>query len=162
MANTIVHNETMTSRERVLAALEHRQPDRVPRDLGGATATGINVVAFRNLVDYLGLDEEVSLFSERVRLANLSEAILTRFKSDTRPLMPGGAFGVGQPNEDGTFTDGYGIVRILPDDERGHWYVVRSPLTGEVSKQDIAAAAKTWPGPTDRPGLHRRSGRAGA
>ena len=70
--NNREHQHTaMTPRERVLAALELREPDRVPRDLGGTTATGINVVAYRNLVDYLGWDEEVSFFSERVRLADL-------------------------------------------------------------------------------------------
>lgn len=138
----------MTSRERVLAALEHRQPDRVPRDLGGTTATGINIVAYRNLVDYLQLDEPVRLLSERVRLAEISEPILARSKSDTRCIMPGGSFGVGKPNGDGTFVDGYGIVRSLPD-ERGHWYVVRTPLSGEITRHDIAAAAKMWPDPAD-------------
>jgi len=138
----------MTSRERVLAALEHRQPDRVPRDLGGTTATGINLIAYRNLIDYLRLDEEIILFSERVRLADLSDAVLARFKSDTRCVMPGGSFGVGEPNDDGTYTDGYGIVRALPG-ERGHWYVVRTPLTGEISRHDVAAATRTWPDPTD-------------
>jgi uroporphyrinogen decarboxylase len=141
-------NQTMTPRERVLAALEHRQPDRVPRDVGGTTATGINVIAYKNLVSYLGLDEEVILFSERVRLAKLSETLLTLFGSDTRMVMPGGAFDVGEPNDDGTFTDGYGVVRALPD-ERGHWYVVRSPHIGQVSKGDIAAAASKWPDPAD-------------
>jgi uroporphyrinogen decarboxylase len=62
--------------------------------------------------------------------------------------MPGGAFGVGQANPDGTFSDGYGIVRALPG-ERGHWYVVRSPLSGEVSRHDVAAAARNWPDPGD-------------
>jgi uroporphyrinogen decarboxylase len=139
---------TMTPRQRVLAALEHRQPDRVPRDLGGTTASGINIVAYRNLVNALGLAEPATLFSERIRLANLSEATLGRFGSDTRPVVPGGAFGVGQPSGDGTFTDGYGVVRALPD-ERGHWYVVRSPLTGEISRDDVAAAARNWPDPAD-------------
>ncbi len=140
--------DAMTSRERVLAALEHRQPDRVPRDLGGTTATGINTVAYRNLVNYLGLDEEVKLFSQRVRLAEVSEAVLARFKSDTRCVMPGGSFGVGEPNGDGTFTDGYGIVRALPG-EKGHWYVVRMPLAGTVTRQDVATAARNWPDPAD-------------
>ena len=149
MPSKTVHSETMTSRERVLAALEHRQPDRTPHDLGGTTATGINLIAYRNLIDYLGLDEETTLFSERVRLADLSaDAVLARFKSDTRCVMPGGSFGVGEPNGDGTYTDGYGIVRALPD-ERGHWYVVRTPLSGEITRHDVAAAARTWPDPTD-------------
>jgi uroporphyrinogen decarboxylase len=138
----------MTSRQRVLAALEHRQPDRVPRDLGGTTATGINLIAYRNLIDYLGLDEEATLFSERVRLAVLSDAVLTRFKSDTQCVMPGGSFGVGEPNSDGTYTDGYGVVRALPG-ERGHWYVVRTPLAGEITRHDVVAAARTWPDPTE-------------
>jgi uroporphyrinogen decarboxylase len=138
----------MSSRERILAALEHRAPDRVPRDLGGTTATGINIIAYQNLVAYLGLKEQATLFSDRVRLANLSDEVLTRFKSDTRCVMPGGSFGVGQPAGDGTFIDGYGIVRALPD-ERGHWYAVRTPLTGEVTRQDVAEASKTWPDPMD-------------
>lgn len=138
----------MTSRSRVLAALEHREPDRVPRDLGGTTATGINIVAYQNLVAHLRLDEEASLLSERVRLANLSDAVLARFGSDTRCVMPGGSFGVGEPNNDGTFTDGYGIVRALPG-ERGHWYVVRSPLAGDLTQQGIAHAAQSWPDPGD-------------
>jgi uroporphyrinogen decarboxylase len=62
--------------------------------------------------------------------------------------MPGGSFSVGQPKGDGTFVDGYGIVRALPD-ERGHWYVVHTPLAGEISRHDVAAAGKTWPDPAD-------------
>jgi uroporphyrinogen decarboxylase len=140
--------QSTTPRQRVLDALEHKQPDRVPRDLGGTTATGVNIVAYRNLIEYLGLDEEATLFSDRVRMANLSEEVLNRFKIDTRPLIVGGGFGVGEPNPDGTFTDGYGIVRSLPD-ERGHWYVVKPPLSGSISKSDVTAAARNWPDPSD-------------
>jgi len=140
--------QTMTPRQRVLAALEHREPDRVPRDLGGTTATGINIVAYRRLVDYLGLDESPTLLSERARLANPSETVLQRFGIDTRGIIPGGAFGVGERNADGTYTDAYGIVRALPN-EKGHWYVMRSPLSGEITRQDIATAARHWPDPAD-------------
>lgn len=137
-----------TPRRRVLQALAHQQPDRVPCDLGGTTATGINIVAYKNLVAHLGLNEEVTLWSERVRLANISETLLQRFKSDTRPVIAGGSFGVGEPNPDGTFTDAYGLVRALPD-EIGHWQVIRSPLDGEISRQVLQTAAKTWPDPAD-------------
>lgn len=139
---------TMTSRARVLAALDHRSPDRVPRDLGGTFATGVNIVAYRNLVRHLGLDEEVSILSERSRLANLSPAVLERFQSDTRGILPGGSFSVGQANPDGSFTDGYGVVRRLPD-ERGHYYVVATPLSGEISRHSITVASRNWPDPED-------------
>lgn len=45
--------ETMTSRERVLTALDHRQPDRVPIDLGG-NQTGIHKDAYEALIEHLG------------------------------------------------------------------------------------------------------------
>jgi len=45
------------SRERVLAALNHQEPDRVPFDLGSCTGTNIAVKAYRALRDYLRLQE---------------------------------------------------------------------------------------------------------
>lgn len=139
----------MNGRERILAALEHREPDRVPRDLGGTIVTGINIVAYRNLVRHLGLAEDLTFMSERSRLADLSESVLERFGSDCRAVVAGGAFGVGTPDGTGAYVDGYGVARALPPDERGHWYVVRVPLAGAITRADIAAAACTWPDPTD-------------
>ena len=45
----------MNSRERIRATLEHRQPDRVPLDLGSTTVTGIAVGAYARLRPALGL-----------------------------------------------------------------------------------------------------------
>ena len=47
----------MTSRERVLKALNHQQPDRVPLDLGGSLVTGMHVSAVYQLRQALGLDD---------------------------------------------------------------------------------------------------------
>jgi hypothetical protein len=46
----------MTSRERVWAAVSHREPDRVPVDLGGSIVTGINAMAYGRLREHLGLE----------------------------------------------------------------------------------------------------------
>lgn len=46
---------SMTSRERVLAAINHREPDRVPLDLGGTGATGIHVDPYARLRQALKL-----------------------------------------------------------------------------------------------------------
>jgi len=43
----------MTSRERVLAALNHEEPDRLPVDLGGSIVTGINAIAYAKLKRHL-------------------------------------------------------------------------------------------------------------
>jgi len=52
------HTLSMTSRERVLAAINRREPDRVPLDLGGTGATGIHVSAYARLRQALGLGNE--------------------------------------------------------------------------------------------------------
>jgi hypothetical protein len=46
----------MTSRERVDAALNHREPDLVPLDLGGSAVTGMQVSSVYALRQALGLD----------------------------------------------------------------------------------------------------------
>ena len=45
----------MTARERMLKALSHEEPDRVPIDLGGMT-TCIEALAYKDLVAYLDLE----------------------------------------------------------------------------------------------------------
>jgi len=47
----------MTSRERVHLALNHKQPDRVPLDLGATSVTGMHVTSVYKLRQALGLDE---------------------------------------------------------------------------------------------------------
>jgi hypothetical protein len=48
----------MTSRERVVAALDHRQPDRVPVDFGATGQTGISASTLYRLRAALGLPEK--------------------------------------------------------------------------------------------------------
>ena len=48
----------MNARERVLAAINHREPDRVPFDLNGTVVTGIQAKAYQKLRAYLGLPQE--------------------------------------------------------------------------------------------------------
>ncbi len=45
----------MTKRERVLCAISHREPDKVPLDLGAMRSTGITAVAYGQLKKYLGI-----------------------------------------------------------------------------------------------------------
>ncbi len=45
----------MTPRERILAAIAHREPDRVPLDLGATPSSGISAIAYGKLKAHLGL-----------------------------------------------------------------------------------------------------------
>jgi hypothetical protein len=50
---------TMTSRERLDAALKHRQPDRIPVDFNGTAVTGMHVKCVIGLREHYGLDKRL-------------------------------------------------------------------------------------------------------
>ncbi len=73
----------MTSRERILAAIDHRQPDRVPVDLGATPSSGISAIAYGNLKTHLGIDTGATRVYDVVQqLAQPEDAILDRFRVD--------------------------------------------------------------------------------
>ena len=78
----------MTHRQRVLATLNHEEPDRVPRDLGQGHASSIVDVAYARLVEHLGLQEQDadSVIDPFSRCVFPSEAVLRRFDIDCRAL----------------------------------------------------------------------------
>ena len=80
----------MNSRERVLAALEHREPDRVPIDLGSCGPTGIHVLAYERLLKVLGIEEELKIWDMVGQLARPSETVLELVGADVRGIRVGG------------------------------------------------------------------------
>ncbi len=87
----------MTSRERILAALDHRPVDRVPIDLGGTRQSGIAALAYGSLRKALGLDisSPFKVFDLYQQLAEIESEVLDRFHSDCFPLnRPKVAFGI--------------------------------------------------------------------
>jgi len=78
----------MTSRERVVMALEHQEPDRVPVDLGGMISTGISVKAYERLKDHLQLEEEkTEIYDFFQQLARPGKQVRDRFELDVYALM---------------------------------------------------------------------------
>jgi len=73
----------MTSAERLNTALHHREPDRVPLDLGGVV-TGITLKAHRALCSFLGIPCEDILVDRIQYLVQPAEDILEHFAIDTR------------------------------------------------------------------------------
>ena len=73
---------SITSRERVLAALRHEETDRVPIDLGSSRSTGINAIAYSNLIKHLGVSSQTVLFDVKQLLALPDEEILRRLGVD--------------------------------------------------------------------------------
>ena len=52
-----------THRERIMAALNHEEPDRVPIDFGGAEFTSITLPAYERLKKHLNIDHETEVMS---------------------------------------------------------------------------------------------------
>jgi uroporphyrinogen decarboxylase len=73
----------MTPRERVLSSVAHRQPDRVPVDLGSTPSSGISAIAYNNLKGYLGVEHGATRVYDVVQqLAQPEDVILDRFGID--------------------------------------------------------------------------------
>ena len=73
----------MTSRERILAAIDHRQPDRVPVDLGSTPSSGISAIAYGNLKRHLGMAHGATRVYDVVQqLAQPEDAVLDRIRVD--------------------------------------------------------------------------------
>jgi uroporphyrinogen decarboxylase len=73
----------MNSRERVLAAINHREPDRVPIDLGATPSSGISAIAYTNLKKHLGMhDGHTRIYDVVQQLAQPEEGMLDHFGID--------------------------------------------------------------------------------
>lgn len=71
------------SRERILAAINHQEPDRVPIDLGATPSSGISAIAYSNLVRHIGRpDLPVQIYDVVQQLAQPDMAVLDRFGVD--------------------------------------------------------------------------------
>jgi len=80
----------MTPRQRVLAALNHESPDRVPIDFGGHRSSGIAAIAYARLRKALGLAERpIRVYDPIQQLAVIDDDVLDRFSVDTVELGRG-------------------------------------------------------------------------
>ncbi|MHC4165721.1 MAG: uroporphyrinogen decarboxylase family protein [Planctomycetota bacterium] len=80
----------MNSRERVLAALDHRETDRVPVDFSGHRSSGIAAIAYPKLRECLGLPPKpVRVYDVIQQLAVVDDDVLDRFGVDTIELGRG-------------------------------------------------------------------------
>ncbi|MGL4942278.1 MAG: uroporphyrinogen decarboxylase family protein [Thermoguttaceae bacterium] len=73
----------MTSRERIICALNHKQPDAVPLDLGAHRSSGMMVQAYVKLRRHLNLPvRDVYLYDIIQQLALIDDDVLDRFGVD--------------------------------------------------------------------------------
>ena len=137
----------MTPRERVAAALAHREPDRIPIDLGSTLVTSITTAAYVPLRAHLGLPAEpVVIFEQTQQLPYLAEDVLVRFGVDTWAvaLPPERAFrpALFNDGEYWAWTDVWGARLRMPKAGGLYYDWVEHPLP-EVTIEAIDAYR--WP-----------------
>jgi uroporphyrinogen decarboxylase len=136
----------MLPRERVLAALIHQEPDRVPTALGGGSYGLVDDLYLR-LVEYLDLGKPIPPFRAGHNISYMDDRLLERLGTDTRycwpgllpnsPVIPG--------EDDNTFYDSYGQVwkRAVP-----YFYTGEGILKDAESIDDIERLVR-WPDLSD-------------
>jgi len=142
----------MSSRERIRATLDHREPDRIPFDLGGSRMTGIHVRAYAGLRDALGLPPvEIRVGDLTQQLAEVDTDVIDLLGCDVRVIGPRQASGYRREmvEADGyvSFRDEWGAGRRMPLDGGMYFDTFGSPLGGEVDAAAIDAFP--WPDPAD-------------
>lgn len=142
----------MNSHERVRAALNHQEPDRVPFDLGGTTVTGIHVTAYQNLRKYLGLPSvQVQIEDLVEQLAAIDVDVDGQLQPDCGRVAPGAPSSYERIfREEGAyivFTDEWGIDWAMPKQGGFFYDMVRHPLTEASSIEDLRSYR--WPDPVD-------------
>ena len=139
---------SITHRERVVRALNHQTPDRVPLDLGCTRSTSIVVQAYEQLNRHLGSNEPPRIFSKWLNISHPSEAMLRRFDIDTRSVSQGAPDGWQDiVFSDDSYQDEWGVIRSRP---AGCLYydLTKSPLAGD--DVDVKTAERyPWPNPHD-------------
>ena len=137
----------MGHRERLLCALSHEQPDKVPMDLGGTVNSSIVVEGYEKLKKHFGVETETKLGHRMMRTAIVDERILGALDIDTRGVYLGAPIeGGDQTTVLDKYVDRWGVERVKP--EHSYYYDQRTfPLAGDITLSDISKYP--WPDPND-------------
>ncbi|MGB3717580.1 MAG: uroporphyrinogen decarboxylase family protein [Candidatus Promineifilaceae bacterium] len=133
----------MNSRERVLTTFDHREPDRIPFDLGSVQVTGIHETAYRNLRQALGLPKTaVDLCDTIQQLATIEDDLAERLGIDYRGLYPLNShnWGINEVDvgEYWAYHDEWGITHHRPKEGGFYYSIVEVPLPYfDFTEQDI-------------------------
>lgn len=143
---------TMTPRERVLCALGHEEPDRVPLVIGPSNATGIKMEPYRAIKALAGIEAPDRYLYDWPELgtAEIDEQTMARLRGDVRGVtdLEPEAVRVQQsarpPGADCIDSWGSGQSEITP----GEWFPCIHPLAEARTTADLDAY-DGWPDMTD-------------
>jgi len=131
----------LTSRDRVLGAIAHEEPDRVPIVIGVSNATGIKMGPYRELKRLIGVDAPDAWLYDWPELgtAAVDEATLRRLHGDVRGVLDREPADVlernrtREPHSDYINSWGSGAREVAP----GEWFPMVEPLADATTLEAI-------------------------
>ncbi len=139
----------MTSRERVIKAINHEEPDRIPIDLGGSHCSTIHYDAYEKLLAYLNIKPNKPPVIRKVAqtVNEIDESMLKRFGIDLVGIMPGASSSSrNRELPDGTWQDEFGVIRRKTATSKSY-DLYKAPLAGRLTLGDLDKYE--WPDPHD-------------
>jgi uroporphyrinogen decarboxylase len=143
----------LNSRERVLTALNHREPDRVPFCLGGTVATMISIRTYQGVRRLLGLPEKpVGVGDIIMQMARLDDDARDILKVDTREVGPRSSYAGSRVETSEMagykyFHDEWGVGWRMPLSEGYYYDMFDFPLRDATSPEDVRRYP--WPDPVE-------------
>jgi len=143
----------MNSRERLLTTFNHQEPDRIPYDMGSTQVTGIHVIAYQNLREYLGLPKVKPVLCDVVQqLALPDDDLVEKLGIDVRGLFPLNSHNwniVEEEHEEyWEFHDEWGLTQQRLKPEGLYYSVAVNPLADpETTVADVQK--HKWPDTAD-------------
>ncbi|MFA6561291.1 MAG: uroporphyrinogen decarboxylase family protein [Verrucomicrobiia bacterium] len=134
----------MTSRERVLKAVNRQVPDRVPIDLGGMKASTIAVSAYDKVKRKLDVKTPTKVLDPRFMIAALEDEVLQRLHADVVPLDLSCVLPMSRPNKEWIPRQLFDGTKVLfppgtriGEDAAGNWLLLNedgSPTSFQMPK----------------------------
>lgn len=126
----------MNSRERVLCALNHEEPDRVPIFFGTSGGTTMLASAYDLLKAHLGIQRETRVFWRALQYSLLDEDKMVRCHADGRPLIPKvPPSSLTREIADNEFADLWGITRHSTP--QSHYYEMMGAPLADATIDDL-------------------------
>jgi len=128
----------MTSKERVLASINHKEIDIIPSDIGGSTVTGMHVHAVEKLREYYGLNyKPVRVHEPMQMLGEVDDELKTILGVDVEGIIsPKNKFGMSHDSGWKEFRTLWGQTVLVPrefnttvGDEGSHLVYPRGDIT---------------------------------
>lgn len=143
----------MNSRERLQTTLNHKEPDRIPFDLGGTIVTGIHIDAYQRLREYLGFPKvkDIKILDIIQQIAVIDEDVRQFFGADVYDVIPQPASTfnreINEMDDYTYFYDEWGIGWRKPKDGGLYYDMFYHPMKDISSVEEVDRYP--WPNPTD-------------